>query len=154
MEPNDTRGILNRPLVLAAVAVVLRVILERAGAPGYISNMSSVVMLYLLIFPLYFGYKLANSDVRRPYVALLKLVAIYAVLARAMVIPTYWLAYMYQWPELRFSAANGGVVGPDITPLFGYVLIPLGALVAWLIASLVIGGGLGTLVIKFKRKPA
>ena len=36
-----------------------------------------------------------------------------AALARAMVIPTHWLAYMYQWPQPRFSIDQGGNVGPD-----------------------------------------
>ena len=153
MAEKVTTGILKWPLIVAAIVVVLRVILERAGAPSAVSNLSSVVMLYLIIFPLYFAYKLANTDMPKPYVALLKIVAAYAILARAMVIPTYWLAYIYQWPEPRFAAANGGVVGGDITPLFAYLLIPLGALVAWVIASLIIGGGLGSVLIKLKRKP-
>ena len=152
MAERVTTSILKWPLIIAAIVVVLRVILERAGAPSAVSNLSSVVMLYLVIFPLYFGYKLANTDRRRPYVALLKIVVAYAVLARLMVIPTYWLAYIFQWPEPRFAAANGGVVGDGVTPLAAYILIPLAALVAWTIASLIIGGALGSVVIKLRRR--
>jgi hypothetical protein len=45
-------------------------------------------------------------------------------------------------------------VGPNVTPLFGYVLIPLGAALAWILISLVVGGGLGSVVIAIKRKTA
>ena len=109
-------------------------------------------MLSLIIGPLYFAYKLASTGMPRPYIALAKIVLAYAVLTRLMVIPTYWLAYIYQWPEPRFAAANGGVVGDGVTPLAGYILIPLGALVAWAIGSLIIGGGLGSVLIKLKRR--
>ena len=90
----------------------------------------------------------------RPYRELLRLTALYATLARAIVIPTYWLAYIYQWQAPRFSVAQGGNVGPDVTPIWGFVLIPVGALIAWVIASLIVGGGLGSVLIKVKRKPA
>jgi hypothetical protein len=153
MTEKVTAGILKWPLIIAAIVVVLRVILERAGAPNTVSNLASLVMLALVIFPLYFGYRIANTDTPRPYVALLKLVAAYAVLSRLLVIPTYWLAYIYQWPEPRFAAANGGVVGDGITPLTAYIVIPLAALLAWPIGSLVIGGALGSVLIKLKRKP-
>ena len=73
-------------------------------------------------------------------------------LARAMVIPTYWLAYHFQWTAPRFSIQEGGNVGPNVTPLVGYVLIPFGAAVVWILISLVVGGLLGSLVIKVKRK--
>ena len=153
MAERVTTGVLKWPLIIAAIVVVLRVILERAGAPNAVSNLSSVAMLSLIIGPLYFAYKLANTDMPRPYIALAKMVLAYAVLTRLMVIPTYWLAYIFQWPEPRFAAANGGVVGDGVTPLAGYILIPLGALVAWAIGSLIIGGGLGSVLIKLKRKP-
>ena len=43
-----TKELLKWPLILAAIVVVLRVILEQAGA-GFYANLSSVVMLYLVI---------------------------------------------------------------------------------------------------------
>jgi hypothetical protein len=89
-----------------------------------------------------------------PYRTLLKSTALFTALARSMVIPTYWLAYHYQWSALRFSVANGGNVGPNVTPLMGYVAIPLFAAIAWIVFSLIVGGGLGSIVIKMKRKPS
>ena len=146
------KGMLKGPLIIAAILVVGRIVLERMGAPETINNVVSVVIFYVLIAPLYFAFRIAKSDVPRPYLTLLKNTALFTVLARAMVIPTYWLAYMYQWPQGRFSVAQGGVVGPGVTPLQGYVVIPLLAAGAWIIISLVVGGGLGSIVIKVKRK--
>jgi hypothetical protein len=145
------KGILKWPLIIAAVVVVLRVVLERAGAPDSLNNVFSVVILYVLICPLYFAYRIATSGVAKPYLTLLKTTALYTALARSMVIPTYWLAYIYQWPQPRFSVIQGGVVGPDVTPLRAFVLIPLFAGIAWILVSLVVGGGLGSIVIAVNR---
>jgi len=146
------KGMLKGPLIIAAILVVGRVVLERAGGPGWLSNLFSVVILYVFIAPLYFAFRIARSGVDRPYRTLFKNVALFTALARSMVIPTYWLAYYYQWPELRFSVAAGGNVGPNVSPLMGYIGIPLVAAVAWILISLVVGGGLGSLVIRTKWK--
>ena len=146
------KGMMKGPLIIAAVVVVARVVLEQAGAPGWLANLFSVVVLYVLIVPVYFAFRIANSGIERPYRALFKNVALYAVFARCMVIPTYWLAYYFQWTAPRFSAAQGGNVGPDVSPLMGYIVIPVVALIAWVVFSLVVGGGLGSIVIKVKRK--
>jgi hypothetical protein len=147
------KGMMKWPLIIAAVFIVARIVLEQAGAPGWLSNAVSVVMLYILIVPLYFAFRIANSGVERPYRTLLKHTALYTVLARAMVIPTYWLAYYFQWSAPRFSVQQGGNVGPDVSPFMGYVGVPLLALIVWVLVSLVVGGGLGSIVIKMKRKP-
>lgn len=146
------KGILKWPLIIAAIVVVLRVVLEQASAPGAVTNLFSVVFLYLLICPIYFAVRIVNTALARPYRTLIKTTALYTTLARAMVIPTYWLAYIYQWPAPRFSQAAGGVVGEGITPIFAYLLIPFGALLLWVILSIVIGGGAGSAIIALKRK--
>ena len=148
------KGMQKGPLIIAAILVVGRVILEQAGAPGPLNNVVSVVIFYVFIAPLYFAFRIANSGIERPYRTLFKNIALFTALARAMVIPTYWLAYYYQWTAPRFSVAMGGNVGPDVTPLMGYVGIPIGAAVAWILISLIAGGGLGSTVIKMKRKPS
>jgi hypothetical protein len=148
------KGMLKWPLVIAAVLVVGRVVLERAGTPSAVNNVVSVVVFYVLIAPLYFATRIAKSDVDRPYRTLLKKTALFTALARAMVIPIYWLAYIYQWPEFRFSVAGGGNVGPGVTPFVGYVGIPLGAAIVWIIISLIVGGGLGSILISVKRRSA
>ena len=111
------KRLLKWALIVAAVVVVLRIVLEQAGASDSVSNIFSVVILYVLIGPLYFASQIGASNVPRPYVALLKTTALFTALARAMVIPTYWLAYIYQWPQGRFSVGQGGVVGPGVTPM-------------------------------------
>jgi hypothetical protein len=146
------KGMLKWPLLIAAFVVLARLALERAGAPESVNNIFSVVILYLLICPLYFATRIARSGVPRPYGTLLKTTALYTALARAMVIPTYWLAYIYQWPQPRFSVSQGGVVGPGVSPLNGYVVIPVAAALLWIVGSLIIGGGLGSIVIAVKRR--
>jgi hypothetical protein len=148
------KGMLKWPLIIAAILVVARVLLERADVPGAVTNLLSVVVLYVLVAPLYFAARIAGSDIDHPYRALFKKTALFTALARAMVIPTYWLAYIYQWKEFRFSVAGGGNVGAGVSPFMGYVGIPLGAAIAWIIISMIVGGGLGSIVIKVKRKSA
>ncbi len=146
------KGVLKWPLILAALVVILRIVTEQAGAPDSINNLISVVVLYVLICPIYFALRIVRERIARPYATLLKTTALYTALARSMVIVTYWLAYIYQWPAPRFSVANGGVVGPNVKPINAYLIIPVAAGLVWILVSLVVGGGLGSLIIKFKRK--
>jgi hypothetical protein len=147
------KGMLKWPLVIAAIVVVLRVAMEQWQAPEMLTNLVSVVALYLVICPVYFAFRIAGSGIERPYRQLLKSIALYAALARSFVIPTYWLAYIYQWQAPRFALDHGGVVGPNVTPLRAFVLTPLVAGIAWVLGSLIIGGALGSAVIAiFRRK--
>ena len=146
------KGLLKWPLIIAAILVAGRIISEQAGAPDRLNNLFSVVILYVMIAPLYFAFRIAGSAVERPYRALLKTIALFTALARSMVIPTYWLAYHFQWTAPRFSVREGGNVGPNVPPLVGYLVIPFAAAIVWILISLVVGGLLGSLVIKLKRK--
>ena len=142
---------LKWPLVIAGVAVVLRVVLEQLQAPATAANLVSVVALYLAICPIYFAVRISRSGIEHPYRQLFKSVVLYATLARALVIPTYWLAYIYQWHIPRFLVSQGGVVGPNVGPFRAFVGVPLVAGVAWVIGSLIIGGTLGSIVIAIMR---
>ncbi|HEX4997732.1 MAG TPA: hypothetical protein VFY29_05880 [Terriglobia bacterium] len=144
------RPSLKWPLIIAAVFVVARVVVEQSGAPGP-ANAISLVALYLIVFPLYFSVQIARSSSPHPYRDQLRVTAIYAALARAMVIPAYWLAYLFQWQPSRFAVGQGGVVGPQVGPLSAILITPLVAGVAWVIGSIVIGGGLGSAVIAVRR---
>jgi hypothetical protein len=146
------KGMMKGPLIIAAVLVIGRVLMEQSGAPFWLTNLFSVVILYVFIAPIYFAFRIANSGIERPYRTLFKKTALFTALARAMVIPMYWLAYYYQWTAPRFSVQAGGNVGPNVTPLMGYVGIPLMAATAWILISLIAGGGLGSIVIRMKRK--
>src|SRR5262249_17047891 len=118
--PSALQGILKWPLIVAAVVVISRVLVERAGAPGVVSNMLSVAALHTLIVPLYLAGRIGRSNDPRPYFTLIKLIAIYAICTRAMVLPTYWAARIFNWPEPRFA----GLAGPDVTPFVGFIAVP------------------------------
>jgi hypothetical protein len=142
------KGILKWPLVVAAVVVVLRVVVERAGAPAVVSNMLSVAALHTLLGPLYFAVQIDLSSMQNPYRSLIKLIGIYAVLTRAMIIPTYWLARIFKWPEARFA----GLAGPDVTPFVGFIALPFLTAAFWIVASLIVGGAIGAGVLAGVRK--
>jgi hypothetical protein len=142
------KGILKWPLVIAAILVVARVIVERAGAPSVISNLFSTVVLQVLIVPLYLAIRIAKSGLNHPYKELFKLTAIYAVLVRAMVLPPYWLARIYGWSDLRFAGLSEG----DSNAFVGYIAIPVLTGLTWIVGSLVIGGLIGSIVIAMIRR--
>lgn len=144
-------GLMRAPLVVAVLIVAARVASERAGAPDVVSNLISAAVLHTLIAPLYFAVKIGGSDVARPYLTLLRTTALYALLVRLMVVPTYWLAYFFQWPETRFRADQNGVVGPDVTPFAAFVWVPLLLTVSWTVGSVMVGGGLGSIAVLIRR---
>lgn len=142
------KGILKWPLIVAAAIVVLRVAVERAGAPDSVANMLSVAVLHTLLGPLYFAVRIARNPVERPYLSLFKLVTVYVVLTRMMVLPTYWLARVYKWTQSRFE----GLWGPDVSPFFGYITLPFLTAGFWIVGSIVLGGAIGSIVIAVIRR--
>jgi hypothetical protein len=107
-----------------------------------------VVALHFLIGPLYFAMRVAKSGVARPYARHFKLVTLYVLLTRAMILPTYWLARIYGWPQPRFS----GLSGPGVSAFVGYVVIPFATAGIWIVASVIFGGLLGSIVIAIYRR--
>src|SRR5436190_21767208 len=98
------KGILKFPLIVAAVFIVLRLVTEQMGAPNAVNNAISVVLLYMLVFPIYFAYRISQSDVSKPFLMHMKLTVLYALLCRLMIAPTYWLAYVMKWSNVpRFT---------------------------------------------------
>ena len=144
------KGILKWPLIIAAVVVVLRVVVEQAGAPDAVANLLSVVALHFLIGPVYFAIRIARSGIPSPYTTLFKLITLYVVLTRAMVLPTYWLARVYEWPQQRFY----GLAGPDVTSFRGYIAIPFNTAAFWIAASVIFGGILGSVIIAITNRAA
>lgn len=149
------KGILKWPLIIAAIVVLARVVTEQAGATlvassnlDWLNNLLSVVALHLLIVPLYLAVRIARSGVMTPYRTLFKLIAIYVVLVRAMLIPVYWLARIYEWPQPRFY----GLWGPDVNAFVGFIGVPFVTAAVWIISSLIFGGLLGSLVIAVLRR--
>jgi hypothetical protein len=141
------KGILKWPLIVAAVVVVLRVLNERAGGPPALSSALSVVALHTLLAPVYFAIRIAGSGAERPYAALLKLILVYALWTRAMLIPVYWLARIFQWPESRFE----GLWGPRANAFVGFIAVPFLTALFWIVASVVVGGAIGAGLIAVMR---
>jgi hypothetical protein len=142
------KGILRWPLIIAAVVVVLRVVAERAGAPNAVSNALSVVALHTILGPLYFGLQVGLGAFPSPYSLLIKLIAVYAVSTRVMILPAYWLARIFAWPESRFA----GLSGPNVSPFVGFIAIPLLTAGFWIVASLVVGSVIGAATLALVRK--
>src|SRR4030095_342040 len=137
---------LKWPVVLAAAVIFARVVVERLGATTQVTNWFSSVALILLL-PLYFAVRIANSGVSHPYREQFLTTALYAMLVRAMVLLVYWLAFIYKWAEPRFEGVYN-----NPNPFMGIVVVPFLTAVFWIVASVIVGGGLGSLII-FLLKP-
>jgi len=140
--------ILKLPLIVAAVVVVVRVIFERLGVPETVNGLLSVAVLHTLLVPIYIAIQLARRKAPRPFGTLFKLIAIYAVLTRIMILPTYWAARVFEWTQPRFA----GLWGPDVDPITGWVAVPLGTAAVWIVSSIVIGGLLGSITLAVARR--
>lgn len=145
------QGMMKWPLLIAAALVVLRVLAEQLGAPEAVNKIFGVTWLFFLV-PIYFARKIVAANEARPYKTLYLKLVVFVALVRLMLIPVYCLAYTWQWSALRFATEQGGVVGDEVSAVSGYVLIPLGALVAWVIVAPVLGAGIGALVIAWLRR--
>ena len=139
------------PLIIAAVIVVVRVILEQLGMPAAVNNIFGVAWLYFLV-PVYFAVQISNAGDETPYKSLLKNTAFYTFYTRLMVLPTYSLAYMLQWQQPRFGINGGGVVGGDLSPLNGYLLYPVRNLFVWIIFATIIGMIIGGITLAIRRR--
>ena len=145
---NSGKEILKWPLIVAACVVVLRVVLERAGAPEFVNNVLGVAYLHTLLVPIYIAVRLSKSDRPRPYGTQVMLVALYAVLTRIMILPTYWAGRIYEWPQNRFN----GTWGPGVGPFEGFVGVPLVTAGIWIVMSIVVGSILGSAIIAVIRR--
>jgi hypothetical protein len=144
------KGTLKWPLIIAAIVVVARVVTERTGMPPAVNGSLSAVALHTLIVPLYLAFQIARSGVERPYGTLFKLIGVYVVLTRAMLIPVYWLGRIYEWPEGRFD----GLWGPDVSAFVGFIAVPFVTAAIWIVSSLIVGGAIGSLVIAIAGRSA
>jgi succinate dehydrogenase hydrophobic anchor subunit len=144
------KGLLKGPLILAAIVVILRVVVERAGVPSWMSNALSAVALICLVGPIYFAIKIAGSGNPRPYSTQFKTTALYAVLVRAMILPAYWLAFAFGWQDQRFAIPSE--LGNSA--LAGYVIVPGVTAIFWIITATIVGGALGSLIIAIRRRSA
>ncbi len=151
----DIKSLIKLPLAIAIVVIVVRLILEQTGAPDSLIAVFGVTWLHLLV-PFYLAIRIAKSGAGKPFLTLLASLAVFTLAARILVAATYSLAYALSWEASRFQLAGGGVVGEEVTPLEGYLLIPLQNLVIAGAAVIAIGMILGsiTLAILRRRAPA
>jgi hypothetical protein len=147
----STKVNMKWPLVIAAILVVARIVFEQMGAAENVNNIFGVAWLYFLA-PIYFAVQIANSGVAKPFLELIRSTAIFTTYTRLMVMPTYWLAYMNRWTAPRFSTAQGGVVGEGITPLQGYLVIPVRNALFWIVAATIVGAIIGSVALAIKRR--
>jgi hypothetical protein len=145
------KTLLKWPLIVTFGVIVVRIVLEESGAPQAINTIVGVVWLQLLV-PVYFGLMLANSTKLPRFVTLAKLVVLYALCTRLMVLASYSLAYVFQWSAPRFSVEGGGVVGEGVTPLQGLLLTPALNQVFWVIGGVVLGMLLGSASLAAGRR--
>jgi hypothetical protein len=140
------KGLLKGPLILGAIVIVARVISERLGAPHMFSAALSAVWLHTLLVPIYFAIRIGNSSVLRPYTVQFKSVLLYVTAMRAMLLVPYWMARIYGWDEPRFGGLSSS------SPVVGFIAIPVLTGVFWIVASAIVGTGVGAAIIAALRK--
>ena len=148
---NDSK-IMRWGVIVAAIIVVFRIVLEQLGSPEKVNSVFGVAWLYFIL-PVLFGLGIRAQNAAKPYLRLLKDVLLFAVYTRVMVMFTYMLAYIFSWKAPRF-AYPGGTVGQNVSVLSGILIIPLRNLLGWVVAVTVIGMILGSITLLLKRKSA
>ena len=152
-EMNLVHQRLKWPLIIAVGIIVIRIILEQLGAPEMINNIFGVAWLYFLV-PFYFAVQIDRSGEASPYKSLFLHVTLFGVYTRIMVAVTYMAAYVFQWPAPRFSLALGGVVGDNVSPLQGLLIIPVRNALLWIVFAAAIGMILGGITLALKKRSA
>ena len=140
-------SMLKVPLYIAFAVIVVRLILEFSGAPNAVSMIFGVAWLHILV-PIYFALKISENEFEKPLIALIKITLLFSVIVRFAVGITYVLAHLFNWSIPRFAM----VTNADVTPLMGYLVLPLSAFVFYVLITLLVGiitGGL-TLLVKGK----
>ena len=152
-DSKGTASLMKIGIFLAAVIIVVRIILEQAGAPEMINNIFGVAWLYF-VFPVLFALRIARDRETGRVKALFREVFLFAVYTRLMVAVSYMAAYQFQWTAPRFSAAMGGNVGPGVSPLSGLLLIPGRNALIWIVLATALGMIIGGVTLWAKKKPA
>ena len=147
----STGKIMKMAVILAAVIVVLRIILEQAGASQTLDMIFGVAWLYFLL-PICFALRIASAGEASPFKGLFKDVLLFGIYTRLMVLPTYMIAYLAHWSAPRFSVAEGGNVGQDIGFVNGFLWIPLRNAIIWVVAAVIIGMIIGGITLLIARK--
>ncbi len=147
----STGKIMRVGIILAGAIVVLRVILEHAGAPHSINTIFGVAWLYFLL-PVCFALRIASSREASPFKGLFLDVLLFGVYTRLMVMATYIIAYFLRWTAPRFTLRGGGNVGENVSKLQGILVIPLRNAATWVVFVVVVGMIIGGITLAIARK--
>jgi hypothetical protein len=150
----NAKGMMKWWLIIAAIVIVVRIILEQIGSPEVVNNIFGIAWLYFII-PFFFAARIHKSGDPKPYKTLFKNLLLFSIYTRLMVMVTYALAYAFQWTAPRFSLAMGGVVGEGVTPIQGYLWYPVRNAIVWIVFAVVLGmilGGVSLLIRRRKSK--
>ena len=147
----DYTGIIKVPVIIAIVVAVARFALEASGASTVVSMVFGVAWLHML-FPIYFALQIVERRYEKPFMTLMKITALWALPVRIVVAISYVLGYVYQINSLRFQAESGGPIGEGITPVKGYLLLPLANFVSWMVFALVLSAIFGGIALNLKKR--
>ncbi len=150
-ERSDLINLIKIPILIALAVTVVRATVEAFGAPAAVSTILGVAWLHML-FPVYFAMKILQLGFEKPFITLIKTTVMWAVPVRVAVAITYVLAYVYQIDSVRFQTASLGPVGEGVTPLEGYLLLPLLNFGSWMIGAVILGAITGGITLIVKRR--
>ena len=148
----DESKVMRWGLILAAAVIVLRIVLEQAGASEKVAFFCGVSWLFF-VFPVLFALSIRAHNVAGPFKSLLKDVLLFVLCARVMVMITYMLAYIFSWKPSRF-AFPAGTVGENVSVWAGIFFIPLRLLLIWIVLATILGMIIGSITLLLKRKGA
>jgi len=148
---SDDSKIMRWGTIIAAITIVVRIVLEQAGASEMINNIFGVAWLYLIL-PVLFALGIRARDYASPYRTLLKDTLLFAVYTRVMVLFTYMLAYIFKWSAPRFALERGGNVGENVGAWTGLLLIPIRNALIWIGMATIAGMIIGSVTLVLKRK--
>jgi hypothetical protein len=148
---SDLVNLIKIPILIALAVTVVRSTVEAFGAPTAVSMILGVAWLHML-FPVYFAMKILDLGFKKPFVTLIKTTVMWAVPVRAAVAITYVLGYIYQIDSLRFQTESLGPVGEGVTPLEGYLLLPLLNFGSWMIGAVILAAITGGITLRIRSR--
>ena len=148
---SDLINLIKTPVLIALAVTVARATVEAFDAPAVVSMILGVAWLHML-FPIYFAIKILELGLEKPFIMLIKTTVMWAVPVRVAVAITYVLAYVYQIDSVRFQTQSLGPVGGGVTPIEGYLLLPLLNFASWMIAAVILAAITGGITLKVKQR--
>jgi len=147
---SDDQKVMNNGVLLAALIIIVRIVLEQFGASEAVNRIFGVAWLYF-IFPVLFAWGIRMKEYASPFKMLLKDILLFAVYTRVMVAVTYMLAYIFKWSAPRFSADAGGNVGGNMNAWWGLLIVPLRNAFFWVVMATIVGMIIGSITLLLKK---